>query len=136
MLTDSSKNIQSGKLDPDIHPPSTAKLELVDFITKELPLWRDHPDRPMADAETTLTGHLCDHLNSAAYYSTTWSHVQFRTETGDETYGNRTIDLTVKPRAAVIVIENRWYTQFDAYFRSSANGFQHRKGKIETKENT
>lgn len=116
MLTDSFNNIQSGRLDPYIHLPSTAKLELVSFIAQELPLWRDHPDRPTAHAETTLTEHLCDHLNSAAYNSTTWSHVQFRTETVDETYGDRKIDLTVKPLAAVIIIEGRRHSQFDALF--------------------
>lgn len=116
MLADSFNIVQSGKLCQDIHLPFTAKLELVAFIAEELPLWRNHPDRPTAHAETTLTEHLCDHLNSAAYYSTTWSHVQFRTETGDETCGGRMIDLTVKPRAAAIIIEGRRHSQFDALF--------------------
>jgi len=107
---------QSGRLDRDIHLPCTAKLELVGFIAEELPRWRDHPDRPTADAETTLTEHLCDHLNSAVYYSPIWSHVQFRTETGDETRGGRKIDLTVKPRAAAFIIEGRRHSQFDPLF--------------------
>ena len=96
--------------------PSTSKLELVAFISKELPLWRDHPDRPDAQAETKLTEHLCEHLNSAVYYSDVWDHVQFRTETSDETRGGRKIDLTVKPRAAVFIIEGRRHSQFDALF--------------------
>jgi hypothetical protein len=116
MLTDSFNLIQSGRLDPDIQLPSTAKLELVGFIALQLPLWRDHPDRPREHAETKLTEYLCDHLNTAAYYSNAWSHVQFRTETSDERLGNRKIDLTVKPRAAVLIIENKWYSQFDALF--------------------
>lgn len=118
MLTDSFNivHVQSGRLDGDIHLPSTAKLELVCFIAEELPRWRDHTDRPTAQAETTLTEYLCDHLNSATYYSTVWSHVQFRTETGDETRGGRKIDLTVKPRAAAIIIEGRRHSQFDALF--------------------
>lgn len=116
MLTDSFTIVQSGRLDPDIHLPSTSKLELVAFITRELPLWRDHPERPNAQAETTLTEHLCDHLNSAAYYSAVWNHVQFRTETSDETCGGRKIDLTVKPRAAVLIIEGRRHSQFDSLF--------------------
>lgn len=117
MLADSI-NIapQSGRLDPEIHLPSTVKLALVDFIAEELPCWRDHPDRPTAQAETTLTEHLCDHLNSAAYYSTIWSHIQFRTETTDETCGNRKIDLTVKPLATVLIIQGRRHSQFDALF--------------------
>ncbi|GAH64839.1 unnamed protein product, partial [marine sediment metagenome] len=117
MLADSFNiDYSAGKLDPEIHLPSTVKLELVGFITMELPRWRDRPDRPKAHAETILTEHLCDHLNSTAYYSTVWSHVQFRTETGDETRGGRKIDLTVKPRGAVFIIEGRRHTQFDALF--------------------
>lgn len=129
MLTDSFNIVQSGRLDPDIHLPSTAKLELVDFIAEELPLWRDHPDRPTAHAETKLTEHLCDHLNSAAYYSTAWSHVQFRTETGDETRGGRKIDLTVKPLGAVLIIEGRRHSQFDALFPIECKRLPTPKGK-------
>jgi len=117
MLADSPNiALPSGNLDRNIHLPSTAKLELVGFIAEELPRWRDHPDRPAADAEAKLTEYLCDHLNSAAYHSTAWSHVQFRTETGDETRSGRKIDFTVKPRAAVLIIEGRRHTQFDALF--------------------
>lgn len=116
MLANSSNDVQSGRLDQDIHLPATAKLELVDFIAQELPRWRDHPDRPDKENETALTEHLCSCLNSATYYSTIWSHIQFQTETGDETHGGRKIDLTVKPRAAVLIIENRRHTQFNALF--------------------
>lgn len=115
MLTD-SYNIVQGRFSPDIHLPSTAKLELVGFIAEELPRWRDDPDRPTEHAETKLTEYLCDHLNSAARCSDVWSHVQFRTETGDETHGGRKIDLTVKPCAAVLIIEGRRHSQFDALF--------------------
>ena len=116
MLADSSDIVHSGRLDPEIHLAYTGKLQLVAFIAEELPRWRDHPDRPRAYAECTLTEHLGDHLNSAAYYSTVWSHVQFRTETVDETRADRTIDLTVKPRGAVYIIEGRRHTQFQALF--------------------
>jgi hypothetical protein len=116
MLTDRPNAIQSGRLDQTIHLPSTSKLELIAFITKELPLWRDHPDRHNTLGETKLTEQLCEHLNSAAYYSDVWNHVQFRTETSDEVHGGRKIDLTVKPLAAVFIIEGRRHTQFDALF--------------------
>ena len=116
MLADNSNEVQSGRLNPDIHLPSTAKLELVDFILQELPRWRDHPDRKVELAETKLTEHLCNHLNSATYYSTVWDHVQFQTETADEVRGGRKIDLTVKPRAAALIIEGRRHSQFDALF--------------------
>jgi hypothetical protein len=116
MLANTSNDVQLGRLDRDVHLPSTAKLELVDFIAQELPRWRDHPDRPSEQAETALTEHLCDHLNGATYHSTVWSHVQFRTETRDETHDGRKIDLTVKPRGAVLISEGRRHCQFDALF--------------------
>ncbi len=116
MLAENSHQVQTGHLDREIHLPSAAKHELVNFISEQLPLWRDHPDRPQKQGETALTEHLCDHLNSAVYYSETWSHVQFRTETGDETHAGRKIDLTVKPRAASLIIEGRRHSQFDALF--------------------
>ena len=116
MLAESFHSVRSGRLDREIHLPSTAKYELVAFISEQLPQWRDHPDRPQKQGETDLTGHLCEHLNSAVYDSETWSHVQFRTETGDETHAGRKIDLTVKPRAASLIIEGRRHSQFDALF--------------------
>jgi hypothetical protein len=117
MLADSSNTIpHSGRLDQDIHRPSTSKLELVGFIAEELPRWRDHADRPSADAETTLTEYLCAYLNSAVYQSLTWSHIQFQTETHDEVSSGRKIDLVVKPRAAALIVEGRRHTIFDALF--------------------
>lgn len=129
MLTDSFKIVQAGRLDREIILPSASKLELVAFISKELPLWRDHPDRPGAQGETRLTEHLCEYLNSAAYYSEVWDHVQFRTETTDETLAGRKIDLTVKPRAAVFIIEGRRHSQFDALFPIECKRLPTPKGK-------
>ena len=116
MLAESYNDVRSGRLDQGIQLPSTAKLELMDFIAHELPRWRDHADRPTEHAETKLTEHLCDHLNSATYRSVDWSHVQFRTETSDEVQAGRKIDLTVKPRGAALIIEGRRHSQFDALF--------------------
>lgn len=117
MLADSYHLIpQSGRLHPEIHLPSTAKLELVSFIAEELPRWRDDTNRPIANTETKLTEHLCDYLNSAACISSTWDHIQFRTEVGDERQGGRKIDLAVKPLAAVLIIEGRRHSQFDMLF--------------------
>ena len=116
MLADSSNIVHSGGLDREIHLPFTVKLQLVGFIAEQLPRWRDHPDRPSAEAETTLTEHLCDYLNSATHNSIVWDYVQFRTETVDETRAGRSIDLTVKPCGAVLIIKGRRHSQFDALF--------------------
>jgi hypothetical protein len=114
MLADSLSEIQSGHLSRDIHLPATAKLALLDFVAHELPAWRDHPERPKEHAETRLTEHLCDYLNSATSNSVDWSHVQFRTETRDETNSGRAIDLSVKPLGLALVIEGRRHTMFEA----------------------
>lgn len=116
MLADSDRFIQFGRFHREIHLPATAKSAIVDFIEEELPKWRDHAERPAAKAETTLTEHLCDYLNDAAYHSPVWSHIQFRTEIGDETHGNRKIDLAVKPLGSTLVIEGRRHTLFEALF--------------------
>lgn len=113
MLANSSSEIRSGRLGEDIHLPSTGKLALLEFIAHKLPDWRDHPDRPLEGAETRLTEHLCDYLNSVAYQSSDWSHIQFRTETGDETQARRTIDLSAKPLASALVIDGRRHSIFD-----------------------
>ncbi len=113
MLADSPIAVHAGEIETDILLPGTARYELIDFIAKELPRWRDHPSRPKASAETTLTDQLCDHLNSATYYSTTWSHVQFRTEVPDEVRSGRKIDLAAKPRAAKLLIGGMRYGPFD-----------------------
>jgi len=116
MLADNIPLVDAGRLDREIHLPSEAKLELVDFIAGELPRWRDHPDRPHRESETGLTEHLADHLNSATAYSHEWSHIQFRCETSDEAKPGRKIDLAIKPKASVIYIAGRRHSQFDALF--------------------
>jgi hypothetical protein len=116
MLAENIHHVQSGRLAEDIHLPATHNLELMTFIAGELPRWRDHPDRPNKENETSLTEHLCDYLNSVANDSTGWSHVQFRTETGDETQSGRKIDLTVKPRGCVLFLEGRRHSQFNSLF--------------------
>lgn len=129
MLADSTHIApQIGRLDQDIHLPFTAKLALIDFITEELPRWRDNPDRPKKDSETALTEYLCGYLNSAVYH-TKWSHIQFQTETTDETHSGRKIDLAVRPRAAVIIIEGRRHTQFDTLFPIECKRLPTPKGK-------
>jgi hypothetical protein len=112
MLADGTENVRLGRLDSDTHLPATAKVAILEFIADQLPRWRDHPQRPIQHAETRLTEHLCDYLNHIANFSAEWSHIQFRTEAGDETYAGRKIDLAVKPRTAV-VIEGRRHTLFD-----------------------
>lgn len=112
MFADGHGDAALGRLDAGIHLPSRAKYAMLQFIAEELSNWRDHPNRPAYDAEDRLTETLADHLNSAAYLSAHMNHVQFRTEAGDEVNAKSTMDLSVKPLAAPLVIEGRRTTIF------------------------
>lgn len=116
MLADQSPEVQQGAFADDIQLPSSAKLEILRFIAAELPNWRDDPERADNAGETILTEQLCEYLQNAAYQSNDWSHINFRTETSDETDGRRKIDLTVKPLGAALIIENRRHTKYDSLF--------------------
>jgi hypothetical protein len=129
MLAENFQRVQSGQFAKNVHLPATHNLELMTFIASELPRWRDHPDRPDKENETSLTEYLCDHLTSAASDSIGWSHVQFRTETEDEAQGGRKIDLAVKPRGCVLIIENRRHTLFEALFPIECKRLPTPKGK-------
>ena len=136
MLADSLNIVQSGRLYQDIHLPSTAKLELLDFIVEELPRWRVHPDRPTADAETTLTEHLCDHLNSAVYYSTAWSHVQFRTETMMKRVEAEKLTSLLSPVLPRSSSKDGGIASLTHCFPLSARGLQRQKEKNGMSANT
>lgn len=112
MLADLPRDIRSGRFDATIQPAATSRRVILNFVGSRLAAWRDDPTRPREQAETLLTEHLCDYLNAAVYQSTDLSHIQFRTETGDETRANRKIDLSIKPRVEFI-IEGRLHNIFD-----------------------
>ena len=116
MLSDLSVPGSCGYFADELHLPRTAKHELFEFITSELPRWRDHPQRSADQAETVLTNALCSHLNTAARYSVGWSRIQFLPEEPDEVVKGRKVDFAPKPLGATIVIEGRRHTQFDKLF--------------------
>ena len=103
-----------GSLRREIQKPSTFRLELIAFIGDELPRWRDRPDRRAETSESTLTSHVCSHMNSAARHSTGWDILQFRVEEPDERQRGRKIDLVPAPCDATITIEGRSYRDFDS----------------------
>src|ERR1035437_833816 len=88
---------QSGALGADVHLPATSLYGLLDFITHELPRWRDRADRKRETSETSLTSQLCAHLNSATRRSGGWDFLQFRVEEPDEQSRGRKIDLVPAP---------------------------------------
>lgn len=105
---------QFGTFGKDVHMPATFGHELLDFISGELPSWRDHPDRRKETAETILTSQLCAHLNSVARHSAGWDILQFRVEEADEQHKGRKIDLVAAPCGASICIEGRRHTEFES----------------------
>lgn len=115
MLANSpNSSAQFGSLRQEVQKPATFRRGLVDFISRELPNWRDRPDRPAATAETVLTSQLCAHLNSAARHSEGWDLLQFRVEEPDEVKGGRKIDLVASPSGTEIMIEGRRHVDFDS----------------------
>lgn len=105
---------QVGALSSDVQKPATFRHELIGFIASELPVWRGRPDRRPETSETTLTSHLCAHLNSAARRATGWDLLQFRVEEPDEQRRGRKIDLVASPCGTSITIEGRRHSDFDS----------------------
>jgi hypothetical protein len=114
LANNSDTPAQFGTLGRDVHMPATFGHELLDFISGELPSWRDRPDRPKETSETILTSQLCAHLNSVARHSAGWDILQFRVEEADEQYKGRKIDLVAAPCGATICIEGRRHTEFES----------------------
>ncbi len=104
---------QSGFLNRDVLLPAASLYALIEFITDELPRWRDRSDRKAETSEISLTSQLCAHLNSAARHSTGWDFLQFRTEVPDEQHKGRKIDLIPAACGATVWIEGRRHTDFD-----------------------
>jgi hypothetical protein len=105
---------QSGSLSKDVHLPATSLYELLNFVTDELPRWRDRPDRKTETSETALSSQLCAHLNSSARHSRGWDILQFRTEVPDEQAKGRKIDLVPSPSDAIVWVEGRRHVDFDS----------------------
>jgi hypothetical protein len=112
----SSKTAQSGSFNREVHLPATSQHELINFIAKELPRWRDRDERNTRTSEHSLTSQLCNHLNSVSRHSIGWDYFQFRTEVPDEMYEIRKIDLAPSPCGATVWIEGRRVTDFEILF--------------------
>src|SRR5882762_1188565 len=103
-----------GSLGKDVQMPATFGHELLDFISTQLPIWRDRADRPRETSETVLTSQLCAHLNSAARHSSGWDILQFRVEEADDQNKGRKIDLIAAPCGAAICVDGRRHTVFES----------------------
>ncbi|MGD0628746.1 MAG: hypothetical protein ABR987_05310 [Terracidiphilus sp.] len=104
---------QFGSLSREVQKPASFRYELLDFISNELPRWRDRPDRPAVTGETALTSLLCAHLNSTSRHSDGWDILQFRVEEQDDRRKDRKVDLAPAPSGCTISIEGRIHTEFN-----------------------
>jgi hypothetical protein len=97
----------AGRLNPEFASRGVLLDRIVDFIADELPRWRDHPQRPSADAEKTLTHQLCIHLEHAARRS--FDLIMFTHEPPDDAKSGRSLDLAVH----LLEVKGQAYTSFE-----------------------
>jgi hypothetical protein len=110
MIADESpKTPTIGIPDSEVLDAGAFRREIVAFVERELPVWRDRPERPNCDDEPRLNEFLCGHLNSASRRHC-FDSVQFLTEPV-QTAGRRE-DIAVKP-LGTIRVEGRTYYDFE-----------------------
>jgi hypothetical protein len=97
-----------GKPDDEFLAADAFHQAIIGFIERELPLWRDRPDRPPVTDERRLNETLCDHLDCAARHS--FDSIRFCHEPY-QTSG-RAADLAVKPGKQIFV-EGVGYSVFE-----------------------
>jgi len=88
----------------------TLVTETLAFVRKQLPHWRDDPDRSHAVSENNLNMQLCKYLNVRARHEFPMAH--FNRE--EQQAPRRTVDLSVTPDS-VIVVGTRRFTRYDPY---------------------
>jgi hypothetical protein len=89
---------------------NTLVNETLDFIHRQLPNWRDDPERPEEESEETLNGNLCDFLNYRARHD--YPMAAFRHE--ELQASRRKVDLSVKTDRPIIA-STRTFTKYDPY---------------------
>lgn len=110
MIADSSRSLAGlGSPDHTVLDAGAFRREIVDFIERELPVWRDRPERPPATDEPTLNQTLCTHLNSACRRQS-FDSIQFLQEPL-QTSGRRA-DIGTMP-CGTIMVEDRVFYDFD-----------------------
>lgn len=110
MIADSSRPLAGlGSPDHTVLDAGAFRREIVDFIERELPVWRDRPERPPASDEPTLNQTLCTHLNSACRRQA-FDSIQFLQEPLQS--GRRRADIGTMP-CGTIRVEDRVYYDFE-----------------------
>lgn len=91
--------------------PNTTVFKTLQFVTTQLPRWRDLPDRPFVTGEEELNGQLCKFLNVAARREN-FPMAYFHHE--ERQTGRRRVDLSALPPKDT-VIEGRLYGILDPF---------------------
>jgi hypothetical protein len=86
----------------------TSVLGIINFISVQLPFWRDDPNRVDEQSEHKLNAQLSKFLN----YRAREYLPMFRFDHEEPQQGNRSIDISVSPETTM-VIEARTYTIYD-----------------------
>jgi hypothetical protein len=73
--------------------------QTIDFVRKQLPAWRDDPDRQEEQAENKLNSQLCKFLD--AHARTEFPMVQFTSE--ELQTGQRRVDLAASPTEIMVI---------------------------------
>lgn len=92
-------------------PENIFALQTIDFVQKQLPKWRDDPNRPKATAENKLNEQLHDFLNTKKCQDE-FPMARFCHEASQT--GRSRVDLAAKPTQNTI-IEARHFTVYDAF---------------------
>ncbi|KMQ73316.1 hypothetical protein Msub_20515 [Marinobacter subterrani] len=113
MLADeNSQPTYVGTLETTVFRSGEWLCELIKFISRVLPNWRDDPNRQMKTSETALTAQLCARLNSASNHTPGWDFLQFRREEPDEIESSRSIDLVAAPNCSRLNVDGINYTEY------------------------
>ena len=98
-----------GAPDSEVLDAGAFRREITAFIERELPVWRDRPERPQVTDEPRLNEFLCDHLDSASRRQC-FDSIRFCHEPSQSS--GRAADIAVKPMG-IIMVEGRKYFDFE-----------------------
>ena len=104
---DTEPNISYGQISSGIKAKESV-LEIINFISIQLPFWRDDPNRVDEQSENKLNVQLSKFLN----YRAREYLPMFRFDHEEPQQGIRSIDISVSPETGM-VIEARTYTIYD-----------------------
>jgi len=84
------------------------QLSIINFIIRQLPIWRDDPDRPFEQSEHKLNAQLSKFLDLKARQD--FPMIFFSHE--EQQYGSRAVDISVSSEGEII-IEAQTYTKYE-----------------------